>query len=106
MGRILSNPGFITEQQREAAFAELFAKGGSRPTYYRFKKRLQDQVGTFDVQAVQGVVWADFKKTGDVQTEYDEQQARLRRQLEQQRHDIEQAGGVAVEGDDDDGAAA
>jgi superfamily I DNA and/or RNA helicase len=58
----------------------------------------------FDVQAVQGVVWADFKKTGDVLTEYDEQQARLRRQLEQQRHDIEQAGGVKSE-DDDDAAA-
>lgn len=42
VGRILSNPIFTTEQQREAAFAELFTKGGSRPTYYRFKKRLQD----------------------------------------------------------------
>lgn len=103
VGRILSNPGLTTEQQREDAFARLFPKGGSRPTYYRFKKRLQDQVGTFDVQAVQGVVWADFNKTGDVLTEYDDQQARLRRQLEQQRHDIEQAGGVAQ--DDDDAAA-
>jgi len=58
------------------------------------------------VQAVQGTVWADYKKTGDVLTEYDEQQARLRRQLEQQRHDIEQAGGVVAEDDGNDDAAA
>ena len=74
--------------------------------YYRFKKRLQDQVGTFDVQAVQATVWAGYKKTGLVLTEYDEQQARLRRQLEHERHDIEQAGGVVAEDDGDDGAAA
>ena len=106
VARILCNPIFTTEQQREAAFAELFPRGGSRPTYYRFKKRLQDQVGTFDVRAVQTTVWAGYKKTGLVLTEYDEQQARLRRQLEHERHDIEQAGGVVAEDDGDDGAAA
>lgn len=105
VGRILSNPIFTTEQQREAAFAELFAKGGSRPTYYRFKKRLQDQVGTFDVGAVQSIEWAGYKKTGLVLTDYDKQQAQLRHQLEQQRHDIEQAGGVVAKEDDDDAAA-
>lgn len=75
------------------------------PTDYRFKKRLQDQVGTFDVEAVQSIEWAGYKKTGLVLTDYDKQQAQLRSQLEQQRHDIEQAGGVVAE-DDDDGAAA
>ncbi len=83
----------------------MFAKGGSRPTYFRFKKRLQDQVGTFDVQAVQSIVWAGYKKTGLVLSDYDKQQAQLRHQLKQQRHDIEQAGGVAVEDDGDDAAA-
>lgn len=29
VARTLSNPGFVTEQQREQAFAELFQPGGS-----------------------------------------------------------------------------
>lgn len=54
------------------------------------------------------MTWAGYKKTGLMLTDYDMQPAQLRRQLEQHRHDIEQAGGVAVQddGNDDDGAAA
>lgn len=102
VARLLADPHYdqhqTPEAEREKVFALAFPKGGSRATYHRFKKKLLDRRGHIDPQVVQQMTW---HAPPLVVSQFDEKQQKRRAALEAERLELEKAGGVYADEDED-----
>lgn len=106
VARLLADSTFdlmpAAEAKREKAFKSAFGSGGSRATYHRHKRKLQERRGSFDPQEVAEILWRDPEI---IPTVYDAKQTERRAILEVERRELELAGGVmglSLEDEDDD----
>jgi hypothetical protein len=102
VARLLADPKYdelsAPESEREKVFSLAFAKGNSRSTFHRYKKKLLERRGTIDEAAVQQIRW---RVAQPIATDFGERQEKLRAVLEQERSELVKAGGVGATDDDD-----
>ena len=103
IARLFADPRFdqcpAPEAEREKLFATAFGKGGSRATYHRHKRRLQELRGKFDQKAAASIQWVPAH---GVQTPFEIKAEQRRACLERERHELQQAGGVVGIADEEE----